>query len=120
MAEAGSFNEASVTKTPQPTNEVLMISSGELGGLLRASVGAGGRVREALAAGRLSADKSLVGALDSTCNRTCAGVQWLEEYVEKLQAAPAAVRALLCQRPETESFKFGNGGVLPSAEAPES
>ena len=33
----------------------------------------------------------------------------------KLAEAPANFRALLDQRPETESFKFGNGGMLPSA-----
>ena len=43
-----------------------------------------------------------------------AGVQWLEQYVTKLQEAPASVRALLSQ-PEAESFKFGNGGVLTSS-----
>ena len=68
-----------------------------------------------LAAVGLSADKSLVGALDSACNRTCAGEQWIREYLAKLTEAPREVQALVKEKPETENFKFGNGGVLPSA-----
>ncbi|OLQ07812.1 von Willebrand factor A domain-containing protein 8 [Symbiodinium microadriaticum] len=68
--------------------------------------------REALAV-KLSAD-NWVGALDSACNRTCAGTQWLEGYVAILAEAPSALRTLIDQGPETESFKFGSGCVLPS------
>ena len=79
-----------------------MYSAGDFGGALRASLGAGVAVREALAVDRATADKALVGALDSACNRTCAGIFWLESYVAKLEHAPAYVRELLDQRPETE------------------
>ena len=58
-----------------------------------------------------SADKAVVGALDSACNRTCAGEPWI---VELLREAPIEVQALVTTEPETEQFKFGNGGILPS------
>ncbi|CAE7941477.1 agaA [Symbiodinium necroappetens] len=60
------------------------------------------------------ADKAVVGALDSACNRTCAGDAWIQEYIALLADAPAQVRELIQTAPETERFKFGNGGILPS------
>ncbi|OLP82867.1 hypothetical protein AK812_SmicGene36445 [Symbiodinium microadriaticum] len=60
------------------------------------------------------ADKAVVEALDSACNRTCAGDAWIQEYIALLADAPAQVRELIQSAPETERFKFGNGGILPS------
>ena len=56
-----------------------------------------------------------MGALDSACNRTCAGETWVRNYIEELRAkAPPEIQALLESQPEAESFRFGNGGTLPS------
>ncbi|CAE7881426.1 agaA, partial [Symbiodinium necroappetens] len=71
-------------------------------------------VNVAAAPGPLAADKAVVGALDSACNRTCAGEAWIEEYISLLRDAPAEVQELIQKTPETERFKFGNGGILPS------
>ncbi|CAE7273095.1 tenm3 [Symbiodinium sp. KB8] len=98
-----------------PANEVMMLSAGDFGGALRRSLEIGARpVNEALSMTGLAPDKALVGALDSACNRTCAGSAWLEDYVEHLAEAPEYIRDLVKQEPEKESFKFGNGGILPS------
>ena len=40
---------------------------------------------EALAAATLTVDKALVGALDSACNRTCAGDDWIQGYLKELE-----------------------------------
>ncbi|CAE7503333.1 RE2, partial [Symbiodinium sp. CCMP2456] len=69
---------------------------------------------KALAANVLSQDKALVGALDSACNRTCAGEDWVQGYFEELKKAPDEVRDLVLSVEERESFKFGNGATLPS------
>ena len=63
---------------------------------------------------RLSTE-SLMGALDSACNRTCAGQSWINNYVSTLAEAPQYIQDLVQQAPETERFRFGNGAVLPSA-----
>ncbi|CAK9097696.1 Fucoxanthin-chlorophyll a-c binding protein F [Durusdinium trenchii] len=60
-------------------------------------------------AGKLSADKMLVGALDSACNRTCTGTEWLNNYLRCLRDAPEEVRGLVKSHKEYETFKFGNG-----------
>ena len=62
-----------------------------------------------------TAEKALVGALDSACNRTCAGETWLQNYVAMLHTAPPWIQGLVAKAPETERFRFGNGAVLPSA-----
>ena len=67
---------------------------------------------ENLAAQALSEDKFHVGALDSACNRTCCGPQWMESYV----AAPPAISSLISTVEETERFKFGNGDLVTSAK----
>ena len=69
---------------------------------------------EALAATSTLADKALVGALDSACNRTCAGSAWLQNYLDTLDDAPAEIRGLIDQVDEVENFRFGNGGTMPS------
>ena len=68
-----------------------------------------------MAAQTAGADKSLVGALDSACNRTCAGQSWIDNYIATLASAPKYIQDLVQQAPETERFRFGNGAVLPSA-----
>ena len=61
-------------------------------------------------------DKQLVGALDSACNRTCAGETWVKGYIEALRReAPEEVCRLIDSRSEHENFRFGNGGCLPSS-----
>lgn len=62
----------------------------------------------------LAQDKKLVGALDSACNRTCAGSLWLESNLVKLKDAPSSIQSLLKEQPEKEFFRFGNGGVQQS------
>ena len=64
----------------------------------------------------LAEDKHLVGALDSACNRTCAGPQWLDRYLLKLQLAPQEISNLVVSVDESENFRFGNGGVVPSGK----
>ncbi|CAK9020086.1 unnamed protein product [Durusdinium trenchii] len=64
----------------------------------------------------LATEKHLVGALDSACNRSCAGPTWLSSYVEQLEFAPPFIRDLLQSIEETERFKFGNGGLAISSK----
>ena len=64
----------------------------------------------------LTADKRLVGALDSACNRTCTGPDWLEGFLKGLKKAPQAIQDLVITRPERETFRFGNGGTQVSLE----
>ena len=64
----------------------------------------------------LTADKRLVGALDSACNRTCTGPEWLNGYLKSLQNAPEAIKSLVKTRQERETFRFGNGGTKVSLE----
>ncbi|CAE7211399.1 ABCB25 [Symbiodinium natans] len=91
-------------------NEVLMAMS--LSAALRA--GSSGQTSEALVTSALAKDKALVGALDSACNRTCAGEDWIQGYLLELQKAPPEIQALVKTVEEQENFKFGNGGNLPS------
>ena len=64
----------------------------------------------------LPPDKELVGALDSACNRTCAGPDWLRGYLLKLQQAPNHIKDLVQMHAESENFRFGNNGVVPSLQ----
>ena len=74
--------------------------------------------RSALVAGcepMLAQDKQLVGALDSACNRTCAGQVWVNNYLDALHRfAPPFVQSLIQCEDESENFRFGNNGVVPS------
>ena len=65
---------------------------------------------------KLSEDKILQAALDSACNRSCAGTTWIQHTVQALQLAPSYVRELIHRVPERERFRFGNGGQLTSEE----
>ena len=62
----------------------------------------------------LALDKKLMGALDSACNRTCCGTVWLDHYLRALQAAPQAIRKLVAEQTEEETFRFGDGGTQKS------
>ena len=64
----------------------------------------------------LTNDKLLQAALDSACNRSCAGSLWIANVEQALQQAPDHVRSLIQRKPEQERFRFGNGGVLSSVE----
>ena len=62
-------------------------------------------------------DKLEVGALDSACNRTCAGPVWMDSYMTKLhKEAPQHVQDLVVSVDEVENFRFGNGGMAPSSK----
>ncbi|CAK9107883.1 unnamed protein product, partial [Durusdinium trenchii] len=63
----------------------------------------------------LTADKRLVGALDSACNRTVTGSEWLHSFLRCLEHAPQAVRDLVQSSPEHEVFRFGDGGTQVSS-----
>ena len=64
----------------------------------------------------LPPDKELVGALDSACNRTCAGPDWLRGYLQALKEAPNSIQDLVKMESENENFRFGNNGVVPSLQ----
>ena len=64
----------------------------------------------------LPPDKELVGALDSACNRTCAGPDWLRGYLQVLKEAPKCIQDLVKMEVENENFRFGNNGVVPSLQ----
>lgn len=91
-------------------NEVLMASSLPYGPTLGAALEGTQEVAVASNTG-LAADKSLVGALDSACNRTCSGSLWISQFLGFLQDAPQHVRDLIAVRDESEVFRFGNGGT---------
>ena len=62
----------------------------------------------------LASDKRFVGALDSACNRTCAGSLWLSVYLRALEKAPKEIQQLIQTVEEDELFRFGNGGTQRS------
>ena len=76
--------------------------------------GARAWANEALAASSSLADKALVGAWDSACNRTCFGSAWLQNHLDTLDGAPRKIRGLINQVDEVENFRFGSGGAMPS------
>lgn len=51
-------------------------------------------------------------AVDSACNRSCAGNLWVQTMVEALQFCAQRIRDLVKRVPEHEMFKFGNGGTF--------
>ena len=116
VAESSPGHEAAQAESYEanPPHDVMMISHAGLD--LEQALRALDNAREALAMGiGYAVDKALVGALDSACNRTCAGEDWLRDYVEHVRAfAPDWVKAMMKTEPETENFRFGNGGTLPS------
>ena len=101
-------------------NEVLMVNavpkSAISPGLLAALEQSHMEPKEVNVTASMALDKRLVGALDSACNRTCTGPEWLAGFLESLKKAPQPVRDLVTCRPEHEVFRFGNGGTQVSSE----
>ena len=64
----------------------------------------------------LSEDKILQAALDSACNRSCAGTLWISHTKAALEKAPNYIKELIQRVPEHERLRFGNGGQLVSRE----
>ena len=64
----------------------------------------------------LEADKMYQAAVDSACNRTVCGQEWLDLMLEAVTEAPKAIQQLVVRVPENEMFRFGNGGCLVSRE----
>ena len=65
---------------------------------------------------QLPLDKVYQAAVDSACNRSCAGNVWVQTMVDALEFSPKRIRDLVQRVPEHELFKFGNGGTLVSHE----
>ena len=63
----------------------------------------------------LSRDKVLMGALDSACNRTCAGEDWIQHFLHTLQHAPPDVQASVQTFEENELFRSRKGGTQRSS-----
>ena len=64
----------------------------------------------------LEADKMYQAAVDSACNRTVCGQEWLDLTLEAVTEAPKEIQQLVVRVPENEMFRFGNGGCLVSRE----
>ena len=64
----------------------------------------------------LEADKMYQAAVDSACNRTVCGQEWLDLMLEAVTEAPKEIQQLVIRIPENEMFRFGNGGCLVSRE----
>ena len=64
----------------------------------------------------LDSDKMYQAAVDSACNRSVCGMEWMESYLSALQFAPQYIQDLVKKVPEDEQFRFGNGGCLGSSE----
>ena len=65
---------------------------------------------------QLPLDKVYQAAVDSACNRSCAGNVWVRTMVEALEFSPKRIKDMIQRVPEHELFKFGNGGTLVSSE----
>ena len=102
------------------TNEVLAVVSepGLISDSLVQAVNDAHGLREvnAMSPAILACDKRLVGALDSACNRTCTGPEWLKGFLAGLKDAPQEIQDLVVSRPERAVFRFGNGGTQTSEE----
>ncbi|CAK9000166.1 unnamed protein product [Durusdinium trenchii] len=76
------------------------------------------RPKEVNVVGGLSRDKRLVGALDSACNRTCTGPEWLSSFLTCLRAsAPQAIVDLVKVEDEKETFRSLLSGPHPGEMA---
>ena len=106
-----SLNTEHVLDEPPVSNEINMVHHDSM------------RFEEALESSKqedkpvpgLSRDKVLMGALDSACNRTCAGEVWIQHFLLTLQHAPPEVQAIVATAEENELFRFGNGGTQRSS-----
>ena len=57
----------------------------------------------------LSEDKLYHAALDSACNRSCAGSTWVAHTKDALRYAPQYIKELIKTEPEQERFRFQKG-----------
>ena len=96
----------------EETNETLTVSCVSRHMSLKEALNSN-HTKEVLATG-LSDDKRLVGALDSACNRTVSGSEWLQCFLRGLEGAPQHVRELVTTVKEHEVFRFGDGGTQVS------
>ena len=102
-------------------NEVIMIPYDEMPVENEVMVATSGGLAEALATAttkttqKLEFDKMYQAAMDSACNRSCAGREWVQSMLDALKCAPEWIRRLVTKVNETERFRFGNGGTLVSA-----
>ena len=104
-------------KPDDPPNEILVVSNvGALTKSFAVALEESHKMPKEVhaASSKMSLDKRLVGALDSACNRTCTGSEWLAGFLSGLREAPAEIRALVRQEEEHETFRFGNGGTQVS------
>ena len=102
---------------PSGTNEVLTVSNVPRAFSLSSALNAHLPVQEVQSVSSgLSADKLLVGALDSACNRTVTGPEWLHSFLQGLESAPKEYRDLVTCKKEFETFRFGDGGTQVSTD----
>ena len=121
VAEAGvglPMHDILAVEQPTLDHDVLVVAAGSealsLDQALRQNVS-----QSVLVAGNSNSipqDKELVGALDSACNRTCAGPNWLNQYLDALKSTPSYIQSLVHVVDESENFRFGNNGVVPSIQ----
>ena len=98
------------SETPGGEHEIQMAESAG-GKTLSAALLCGSHEVHVSGGPHLMSDKKLVGALDSACNRTCTGSTWLQGYLDALKQAPDFIQNLISSEPESEVFRFGNGGT---------
>jgi hypothetical protein len=108
VSEVHTTEHAYEVPASESTNEVLMTGCETLNAALDFSA------NQKLQRPALASDKMFVGALDSACNRTCSGEVWLKHYLDRLQRAPQEIQDLITSVPESELFRFGNGGCKTS------
>ena len=92
-----------VTFADRPTiHEINMIASVSLSEALASSNGSAGN------RGILEADKFYVAAVDSACNRSCAGGAWIQHILTAIEKAPHYIRDLVKVEESKDLFRFGN------------
>ncbi|CAE7634513.1 agaA [Symbiodinium necroappetens] len=93
IAEVVAENEVIQTEAGDGDPGEVMMISGETGRTLQQAFEMSVVCAEVNVAANTAnvADKAVVGALDSACNRTCAGDAWIQEYISLLADAPAQV-----------------------------
>ena len=93
IAEVVAENEVIQTEAGDGDPGEVMMISGETGRTLQQAFEMSVVCAEVNVAANMAnvADKAVVGALDSACNRTCAGDAWIQEYISLLADAPAQV-----------------------------
>ena len=86
-------------------HEILMVGAGSLAEALATSTSG---------SMRLDPDKRYIAAVDTACNKTCAGEEWLALVLDALKFAPDWVQQLITEVKAVDYFRFGNGGTLVS------